>query len=73
MSWIPGFILVLIHHGIFEIYKNILGGTSQRSQGAEMAGTGGSLGFCERSHVIAEKMTLFDVDSSTLPFLVEEG
>ncbi|KAJ0006869.1 hypothetical protein Pint_29395 [Pistacia integerrima] len=25
MSWIPGFILVLIHHGIFGIYKNILG------------------------------------------------
>lgn len=25
MSWIPGFILVLIHYGIFEIYKNILG------------------------------------------------
>jgi hypothetical protein len=25
MSWIPGFILVLIHHGILEIYKNILG------------------------------------------------
>ena len=25
MSWIPGFILVLIHNGIFGIYKNILG------------------------------------------------
>lgn len=25
MSWIPGFILVLIHHGILGIYKNILG------------------------------------------------
>jgi hypothetical protein len=40
-------------------------------------GGGGSLGFCERDALIMlllkKKMTLFDVDSSTVPFLVEEG
>lgn len=44
-------------------------------------GRGGSVGFCERDalimHVIEvmirKTSILFDVDSSTLPFLVEES
>lgn len=53
MPWIPGFILVLIHSGIFGIYKNIL----ERARNDLLkdhkvlkwqAFLGGSVGFCER-------------------------